>query len=160
MPHIPLDIKITRSTSCLAPFTATGEILCPDRIPQGQRSFMMVLIDWAGKAGEAELFFNKPTSGGGDIRFDGPDGPTKKVIDEDTQEVLVIYGQAPTAGSTPDVELVVRDEKTEYTRVLMSVGPPATDVQVKAENGKDPAQLFMVPETNARFKAVVTPAAS
>jgi hypothetical protein len=160
MPHIPLELEVTRSSRYLAPHTAKGEILCPDRIPQGERSFMMVLVDWAGSQRKTELTFHKPTSGGGDIRFDGPDGPTKKVLDGDTHELLVIYGQAPTAGSAPDVDLVVRDEDKERRRVSMSVGPPATTVQIRAENGTDPAPPFMVPETGARFKAVASPAAA
>ncbi len=161
MPYIPVNIKLTRSTRYLAPFTAKGEILCPDRIPQGQRSFMLVLIDWDDEQRKTELTFHKPTSGGGDIRFDGPDGPTKKVVDGDAQELFAIYGRAPTAGSAPDVNLVMRDEKNEErARAPMSVGPPATAVQIRAENGTDPAPLFVVPETSARFKAVATPAAS
>src|SRR5215213_3140450 len=159
MPYIPLNIKLTRSTRYLAPFTAKGEILCPDRIPQGQQSFVLVIIDWAGKQKKVELTFDKPTSGGGDIRFDGPDGPTKKVLDGDAQELLAIYGRTPTAGSAPDVDLVVRDEKDEErARVPLSVGPSTTGVQIRAENGTAPAHLFMVPETSARFRAVATPA--
>jgi hypothetical protein len=159
MPYIPVNIKLTRSTRYLAPFTAKGEILCPDLIPQGQQSFMVVFIDWSGKQKKVELSFEKPTSGGGDIRFDGPDGPTKKVIDGDAQELFVIYGRAPTAGNAPDVNLVMRDEKNEErARAPMSVGPPATTVQIRAENGTDPAPLFMVPETSARFRAVAAPA--
>jgi len=158
MPHISLKLKVTRSTRYLAPHTAKGEILCPDRIPQGERSFMMVLIDWSDSQRKTELIFHKPTSGGGDIRFDGPDGPTKKVLNGDTQELLVIYGQAPTAGSAPDVDLIVRDEDKERARVSMSVGPLTTGVQIRAQDGTAPAHIFMVPETSARFRAVAAPA--
>ncbi len=160
--------EVTRSTICVSRWRAGVTLTCADRIPVKTPAPLLLSITWRrqrdGKEEPGQPDDAKPivltlrkaaASAGGEIRFDGKDGPQQKGFSKDTQEVLTLVGRsASTKGA--DVELVVSIEDEEQKPpILLSVGPLETEVEIKAENGTDTAPSFLLPEQPVRLKAVL-----
>lgn len=171
MPFKSVGKEITRGTICRDQFTASVTIICSDRIAQGQASFLLLDIKWRQKKDDTEqpgipddakpivlTFRKQASSASGDIHFDAADGPTTKGFTGDTQQVLTIFGAASTTGEKPDVVLDIKIEDKVRESIPLSVGAVTTTVEIRDENGTDPPQFFILPETITRLKAVATPA--
>lgn len=171
MPLRTIGREVTRGTICKDTFRAQVTIVCSDRIPAGEASRLYLSVRWRERRDGGEvpgqpddarpitLTLRKLTAAAsGEIRFDALDGPTTKGFTRDVDQFLVIFGQSATAGSTPDVGLDVSIEGELQATVNLSVGPVATTVAIRAENGVDEAGFFILPDTQTRLTAVATPA--
>lgn len=171
MPLRTIGKEVTRGTICKDTFRAQVTIACSDRIPAGEASRLYLNVQWRRRRNEGEvpgqpddarpitLTLRKLTAAAsGEIRFDAHDGPTTKGFARDVDQFLVIFGQTATAGSTPDVGLDVSIEGELQATVNLSVGPVATTLAIRAENGVDEPGFFILPDTQTRLTAVATPA--
>ncbi len=146
---------ITRSTA-----RVEIRLAAADRIPQGSNSFLALSISYPQEVIPVELRLVRQgaAGGGGDIRFDGPAGPTSRRFEQNTSALIPLHGLAPTAGSQPDVELQVFVNEERRPGLRLAVGAAAGTVAIMAENGSDAAPEFLLPGTPLRLKAVPNPA--
>jgi len=144
--------------------------LCPDRIPIGTPSTLFLDIAWRRRREEGTepprpenaqpttLTFRKRTpAAGGDVSWDAAGVQKTKGFPGDFHDLLDVYGVSSTSGSEADVDLVVAIEGDDRGKIPLSVGPLATTVRIRAENGTDPARQRVTAGTTTRFRAVVDP---
>lgn len=160
--------EVTRSTICVSRWRASVTLTCADLIPVEKPAPLLLSITWRrqrdGKEEPGQPDDAKPivltlrkaaASAGGEIRFDGKDGPQQKGFSKDIQQILTLVGRSASTKDA-DVELVVSIEGEEQKPpILLSVGPLDTEVEIKAENGTDAAPSFILPEQPVKLKAVL-----
>lgn len=165
MPYERFQARVTRGTICKTHFLPRITIAASDQIPSGTDSHLFISIEWfqerinnpgqPDNAHPVELILRQQPNATGEIQFVGESDPHLKSFPGNTQSLLTIRGISATAGTQPDMLLDVKvDGKVEKTYSL-SVGQPTITVEIKAENGTDPAPELIPLETPTRFKTVI-----
>jgi hypothetical protein len=142
----------------------------PDVVPTGGDAQLCLDISWRNSKPEdaadtrpddakpIQLVLRKRTSAAtGDVRFDAADGPTTKGFSTDAHQILTLHGQAATSGAEADVVLDVKIEDEVRSTIPVTVGAAPVALEIKAENGTDPAPGSLMLGAPVRLKAVTTP---
>jgi hypothetical protein len=177
MPHLPNIGKVVeRRCICKVYWDAGVSITISDVLQLDKELGLDITISWRPKNKEkasslpkeeqvVELSFRRIGRGGGDIRFEGKDGPsTLKLTGDLPRTRLKVYGQALSSDKVDaDVFLDVKIDKIgEKDEPIKSI-PLAVrktlpfQVEIRAENGKDPAPTSIPPNQPVRLKAVTVP---
>lgn len=148
---------ITRSTWCRPAWRVQVTIACADRVPNRRASHLFLGLEWRdGVQGTTTLRFERQvTATGGELRFDGFDGPTERVFTGDVRQLVPVFGRSLTVGGEPDVNLVIEAEGEQVTSIPLSIGLPAVSVAIRSEDGS--AVLVARPTEPIRLRAVAVP---
>lgn len=165
MPFERFETTVTRGTICKTSFLPRITIAASDQIPTGTDSPLFISIEWfkerinnPGQPDDAhpvELILRRQPNATGEIQFVGGTTPQRISFPGNTHSLLTIRGISVTAGTQPDVLLDVKVDGSVKKTYSLSVGQSAATVEIKAENGTDPAPRLIPLDTPTRFKAVI-----
>lgn len=173
MPFTSIGREVVRGTLCKDRWRAQVTLMCGDRLPVGAGSPLFLAIEWRDERDSPEVpdqpedakpvvltLKKRSPASSGDVRFDNADGEVTKGFPGNARTVLTLFGVAQSSGEVADVDLEVKVEDEVRATIPLSVGPPATAVEIRAENGTDPAATHAVPDSPLRLRAVVAPTAT
>ena len=171
MPYLEIGREITRGTICRDRWRADVVIACSDEIAPGGSSPLAVRIRWRSQGDEGSaprpddaapivLRLRKTAeASSGDLRFDGPDGPTERAFTRDAEALLRLFGVSPTAGEEPDVLLEVSIEGEVRGSVRLAVRVPERRERIRSAHGGGSPPDLIPPGRPLALRATAVPPA-
>jgi hypothetical protein len=154
--------EIVRGTICRDRWNITVLINHSSPVPLNRLSHLWLSIDWNPDTGDRDVVLvlrSQTPSSGGQVHFDGPDGPDRRTFTGDGQQQIALYGTRASSGSGDESDVfldVVVDEEVRQSLGLRVQAQPQPDVD--AALGQMEAELAIAAQpsrpTDAAFQPV------
>src|SRR5688572_6042263 len=118
MPYVTFGREVVRGTITRTRWIADITLMCSDRVPLGAVSHVFVEIRWRARRDEGDVpgqpedakpvvltLTKRSPSATGELRFDGPDGPSSRGFNGDARTLLTVFGRSATSSAEGDLAL-------------------------------------------------------